>query len=80
MRQKDQAEIFTRFYREPEVHDQPGVGIGLYLARKIIELQNGYIEIQSEIGNGSCFCLYFSVENEEIFITIMRSFENEISL
>ena len=34
-----QAEIFTRFYREPEVHDQPGVGIGLYLARKIIELQ-----------------------------------------
>ena len=59
-----QAEIFTRFYREPEVHDQPGVGIGLYLARKIIELQNGYIEVQSEIGNGSCFCLYFPVKNE----------------
>lgn len=59
-----QAEIFTRFYREPEVHDKPGVGIGLYLARKIIELQNGYIEVQSEIGNGSCFCLYFPVENE----------------
>ncbi|MFR2047975.1 MAG: sensor histidine kinase, partial [Lachnospiraceae bacterium] len=54
----------TRFYREPEVHDQPGVGIGLYLARKIIELQNGYIEVQSEIGNGSCFCLYFPVKNE----------------
>ena len=45
-----QAEIFARFYREPEVHDKPGVGIGLYLARKIIELQNGYIEVQSEIG------------------------------
>ena len=59
-----QAEIFTRFYREPEVHDKPGVGIGLYLARKIIELQNGYIEVQSEIGNGSCFCLYFPVKNE----------------
>ena len=59
-----QAEIFTRFYREPEVYDQPGVGIGLYLARKIIELQNGYIEVQSEIGNGSCFCLYFPVKNE----------------
>lgn len=26
-----QAEIFTRFYREPEVHGQTGVGIGLYL-------------------------------------------------
>ena len=57
-----QAEIFTRFYREPEVHDKPGVGIGLYLARKIVELQKGYIEVQSEIGMGACFCLYFPVK------------------
>ncbi|MEY8481249.1 hypothetical protein AALD74_05245 [Lachnospiraceae bacterium 48-21] len=26
-----QAEIFSRFYREPEVHSQNGIGIGLYL-------------------------------------------------
>ena len=56
-----QAEIFTRFYREPEVHDKPGVGIGLYLARTIMELQKGYIEVQSEIGKGACFRLYFPV-------------------
>ncbi len=30
-----QAEIFTRFYREPEVHDKPGVGVGLDLADTI---------------------------------------------
>lgn len=53
-----QAEIFTRFYREPEVHDNHGVGIGLYLTRKILELQNGYIEVRSEAGKGSEFCLY----------------------
>lgn len=53
-----QAEIFTRFYREPEVHEQSGVGIGLYLTRKILELQGGYIEVRSEIGKGSKFCLY----------------------
>lgn len=53
-----QAEIFTRFYREPEVHDNYGVGIGLYLTRKILELQNGYIEVRSEAGKGSEFCLY----------------------
>ena len=56
-----QAEIFTRFYREPEVHDKPGVGIGLYLARTIMELQKGYIEVQSEMGKGACFRLYFPV-------------------
>lgn len=53
-----QAHIFTRFYREPEVHDKEGVGIGLYLAREIIELQNGYIEVHSKVGEGSEFCIY----------------------
>lgn len=57
-----QAEIFTRFYREPEVHDNYGVGIGLYLTRKILELQNGYIEVRSEAGKGSDFCLYLPNE------------------
>lgn len=53
-----QAEIFKRFYREPEVHDIEGIGIGLYLSRKIIEMQNGYIEVRSEIGKGSDFQIY----------------------
>lgn len=53
-----QAEIFTRFYREPEIHEQEGVGLGLYLARKILELQKGYIEVKSEIGEGAEFRLY----------------------
>ena len=53
-----QAEIFSRFYREPEVHGENGVGIGLYLARKILELQDGYIEVRSEVGEGAEFSLY----------------------
>ena len=43
-----QGAVFTRFYREPEIHDSEGIGIGLYLARKIITMQNGYIEVRSE--------------------------------
>lgn len=58
-----QAEIFTRFYREPEVHDQPGVGIGLYLARKILELQSGYIEVRSQAEQGAEFCMYLPWES-----------------
>lgn len=57
-----QAEIFTRFYREPEVHDKGGVGIGLYLTRKILELQGGYIEVRSQAGKGSEFGLYLPNE------------------
>ncbi len=53
-----QAAIFRRFYREDEVHDQPGVGIGLYLAREIITRQGGYIKVSSEVGLGSTFSVF----------------------
>lgn len=53
-----QAEIFKRFYREEDVHDIEGIGIGLYLSRKIISLQGGYIKVTSEIGKGSTFSIF----------------------
>ena len=34
-----QGMIFKRFYREEEVHDVEGIGIGLYLAREIVTMQ-----------------------------------------
>ena len=56
--ESSQAAIFRRFYREEEVHDQPGVGIGLYLAREIITQQGGYIKVISELGRGSTFSVF----------------------
>lgn len=56
--QERHAAVFTRFYREPEVHDNDGIGIGLFLAREIITLQNGYIKVDSQIGRGSTFRIY----------------------
>lgn len=53
-----QAEIFRRFYREEEVHDVEGIGIGLYLAREIITMQSGYIKVTSEIDKGSTFSIF----------------------
>ena len=57
-----QAQIFTRFYREPEVHSQDGAGIGLYLTRKIAQMQNGYVEVRSEPGQGSDFTVFLPNE------------------
>lgn len=57
----NQASIFRRFYREEEVHDESGVGIGLYLAREIITRQGGYIKVISEIGKGSTFFVFLPV-------------------
>ena len=52
-----EAAIFRRFYREEEVHEQQGVGIGLYLAREIVTRQGGYIKVVSEPGKGSEFSI-----------------------
>lgn len=53
-----QGAIFKRFFREEEVHDIDGIGIGLYLAREIITMQGGYIKVVSEIGKGSSFSVF----------------------
>ena len=55
--ESNQASIFRRFYREEEVHEQQGVGIGLYLTREIVTRQGGYIKVVSEPGKGSEFSI-----------------------
>jgi len=56
--EEEQARVFQRFYRSPAFSQEPGVGIGLYLARQIAEGQGGYIKVSSTPGSGSTFSLY----------------------
>ncbi|OPJ65137.1 sensor histidine kinase [Clostridium oryzae] len=56
--EEEQGRIFTRFYRSTEVSDKAGVGVGLYLAREVINAQNGYIKVKSKIGEGSTFSVF----------------------
>ncbi len=58
IREEDTAKIFGRFYRAEDVHDEDGVGIGLYLAREIVRRENGYIKVKSKPGQGAEFMLY----------------------
>lgn len=60
--ESNQATIFRRFYREEEVHEQQGVGIGLYLARQIVMQQGGYIKVASTPGQGSVFSIMLPVQ------------------
>ena len=47
--------IFSRFYRGQDVHDREGIGVGLFLARQIVEDHGGYIKVTSAVGKGSTF-------------------------
>lgn len=50
--------IFGRFYRSRQAAQEEGVGLGLYLARQIVECQGGYIKVTSKPGQGSCFSVF----------------------
>lgn len=56
--ESEQAAIFKRFYREEAVHEEEGIGVGLYLSREIVHMQGGYIKVTSQVGKGSTFSLF----------------------
>ncbi|WP_354586266.1 HAMP domain-containing sensor histidine kinase [Hymenobacter sp. UYCo722] len=57
--------IFDRFYRAPRVRtsQQPGLGLGLAIARRIVALHGGELTVHSTEGQGTCFA--FSVPVHE---------------
>ena len=55
---EDLKHIFERFYKGKN-SSKDSVGIGLSLAKTIIEKDNGYITVESEIRKGSKFCIRY---------------------
>jgi signal transduction histidine kinase len=55
----EQGQLFERFFRTTTVAEQqiPGTGLGLYIARVIVEAHGGSIEVESNPGEGSSFCV-----------------------
>lgn len=53
--------IFKRFYRSKFSKDTQGIGLGLPLAKAIIEAHSGTIEVDSELGVGTTFSVNFLI-------------------
>ena len=56
---EDMHHIFKRFYRSKHSLNVPGVGLGLPLAKSIIEGQGGFISVQSVLHEGTTFSVSF---------------------
>jgi signal transduction histidine kinase len=70
---EDVPRLFDKFHRgrayaeaapqsgNPDEVDVSGVGLGLYLARNVMEQMGGRIGVETELGRGSTFTLYLPV-------------------
>jgi signal transduction histidine kinase len=61
----DLANIFEPFYRVQTVRDGQirGVGLGLYLVKRLMEGMGGRVSVSSELGRGTFFILHFPIAN-----------------
>jgi signal transduction histidine kinase len=54
--ERERAHIFERF-SQLKSNDQRGLGLGLFIAKWIVEAHHGKIEVESSVGQGSCFSI-----------------------
>ena len=59
---EDQQRIFDKFYRSErdEIREKSGHGLGLSLAREIVQLHHGTLTLHSELGEGTEFVIEFN--------------------
>ena len=58
---EDLYHIFKRFYRSRFSQDTQGLGLGLPLAKAIVEANGGTIEVESDFGSGTVFTMNFPI-------------------
>lgn len=63
--QDDLPNVFTKFYRTQDVvnSDVGGSGLGLYLAKYFVELHEGSIDVDSDVGKGSTFTVNLPLDH-----------------
>ena len=59
---QDQARIFQVFERAIAANEVSGLGLGLYIARRIVEAHGGAIRVVSELGQGATFTIELPLE------------------
>jgi len=61
--QEDLPHIFDGFYRGKSGQAMTGHGIGLAVARQIVDAHDGSISVESELGKGTTFLISLPISN-----------------
>jgi two-component system, OmpR family, sensor histidine kinase KdpD len=65
--ESDQSKIFSKFYRASKTSGNvPGTGMGLAIARDIMQAHQGQIWVESSPGQGAVFCISLPLSLQEV--------------
>jgi len=53
--EKEQAKLFTRFFRATNSHQTEGTGLGLHIVKQYVDLMKGKIDFSSRLNEGTTF-------------------------
>lgn len=70
MEKKEIDKIYTRFYQADESHSQEGSGLGLSIVKRIIDLSEGEIEINSTKNSGTTIKVKLPIKQKQSKILI----------
>ena len=76
IRSEDKSRLFNRFVQVGENNE--GVGLGLYISRKLVELMGGRIAVESQIGKGSRFSFSIHCQSASTEATLAESVNRRV--
>jgi len=70
MEEEEAKKIFDRFYQVDKSHTKPGAGLGMTIAKRIVELSDGKIEVKSKLNESTTFIVTLPSKLEFVWMNL----------
>jgi PAS domain S-box-containing protein len=58
---EEMPSVFEKYRQGAASQPRPGVGLGLFIVKTLVEAHGGRIEVESALGQGTCFCVFLPI-------------------
>jgi two-component system, cell cycle sensor histidine kinase and response regulator CckA len=69
----DLGQVFEPFFSKKKLGDESGTGLGLAIVHGVVKEHGGYVDVQSRVGEGTTFSLYFPHSRAGATVSRFRS-------